>query len=236
MPSSDWKRNCRGMMAGKRRSARVRTRGVFITFEGVEGSGKSTQCAHLAIRLREEGYTVLETREPGGTPLAERVRDVLLAASSDEPITPACEAHLVFAARSQHVATVIRPALEQGIVVLCDRFMDSTLAYQGYGRGLDLADLRRMNRLATGGLAPSMTCLFDMPVEPALARRKRQGQPLNRLDRETLEFHRRVRQGFKALAKREPRRIAVFDGRASIDDLAALVAEAARPHLAHALR
>lgn len=192
-------------------------RGVLITFEGVEGSGKSTQCARLAKLLREAGYRVLETREPGGTPLAERIRDIFLAstvgAKIAEPMRPECEALLVCACRSQHVAHVIEPALREGVVVLCDRFVDSTLAYQGYGRALDLTALRSLNRFATDGLMPDLTLLFDVPVRIGLARRRRERDTeLNRLDRETHRFHERVRRGFLELARTAPRRIKVLDG------------------------
>jgi dTMP kinase len=188
---------------------RHRHRGVFITLEGVEGCGKSTQASRLAKRLREEGYRVVETREPGGTPLAERIRDVLLS-SSAEPVTPACEAHLILASRSQHVTQVISPALQNGVMVICDRFSDSTLAYQGYGRGLDLRALVRLNRVATGGLAPDLTLLLDLPIAAGLARRRRE-QDQNRLDREPRSFYQRVRNGFLELAAEQPRRIKVID-------------------------
>lgn len=211
--------------------------GCFITFEGIEGSGKSTQLARLGKRLREEGYRVIETREPGGTPIAEEIRNILLrlrstsnqprAAESVETMTPECEALLVFAARNQHVRYLIRPALEQGAVVLCDRFSDSTFAYQGYARGLDLTELRRMNRVATGNLIPDLTLLFDLPVVRGLARRRRDGMEQNRLDRETRRFHERVRQGFLSLARKDRRRITVLDAARDAetiaDDVAALV-------------
>lgn len=204
-------------------------RGVLITFEGVEGSGKSTQCARLAKLLREASYRVLETREPGGTPLAERIRDIFLAptvaAKIAEPMTPECEALLVSACRRQHVAHVIEPALREGAVVLCDRFVDSTLAYQGYGRALDLRTLRSLNRFATGGLMPDLTLLFDVPVNTGLARRRRERDTeLNRLDRETRRFHERVRRGFLELARRAPGRIKVLDGTPDPATVAAQVA------------
>jgi dTMP kinase len=211
-------------------------RGVLITFEGVEGSGKSTQCARLAKLLREAGYRVLETREPGGTPLAERIRDIFLASTTGaniaEPMTPECEALLVYACRSQHVAHVIAPALWEGAVVLCDRFVDSTLAYQGYGRALNLAALRSLNRFATDGLMPDLTLLFDVPVGIGLARRRRERDTeLNRLDRETHRFHERVRRGFLTLARRTPRRIKVLDGTHDPATVAAQVAAIAKKFL-----
>ncbi|MBM4132389.1 MAG: dTMP kinase [Nitrospira sp.] len=200
-------------------------RGLLITVEGVEGSGKTTQCARLAKRLREAGHRVLETREPGGTPLAERIRSLFLGTATDtdraEPITPECEALLVFACRSQHVSQVIEPAIRQGVIVLCDRFLDSTLAYQGYGRSLDVKTLRTLNRFATNGLSPTLTLLFDLPAQTGLARRRRNDLELNRLDRETKRFHERVRRGFLALAAKEPRRIKVLDARADLDQVEA---------------
>jgi len=210
------------MPAGRRRQ-----RGVLITFEGIEGSGKSTQCARLAKRLREEGHRVLETREPGGTPLAERIRRLLLDTPTTggpaEPIEPECEAYLILACRTQHVARVIRPALREGALVLCDRFSDSTLAYQGYARGLSLQVLERMNRLATGGLKPDLTLLFDVPVATGLRRRRHPEREQNRLDREARRFHERVRHGFLDLAEHDPQRIKVLDGTRDPDSIAAQV-------------
>ncbi|MFM8551393.1 MAG: dTMP kinase [Nitrospiraceae bacterium] len=192
-------------------------RGLLITVEGVEGSGKTTQCARLAKRLREAGHRVLETREPGGTPLAEQIRSLLLDTDRTEPIAPECESLLVFACRSQHVSQVIAPAIRNGAIVLCDRFVDSTLAYQGYGRGLDVKTLRSLNRFATNGLVPSLTLLFDLSVQAGLSRRRRDELELNRLDREAKQFHERVRRGFLALAAQDPRRIKVLDAQADPD-------------------
>lgn len=206
------------------------TPGLLLTFEGIEGSGKTTQCARLARRLRAEGYRLLETREPGGTPVAERIRDIFLGTAGrplPEPIAPECEAHLILACRSQHVARVIEPALRDGVIVLCDRFVDSTLAYQGYGRGLPLPALRRLNRFATRGIAPSLTLLFDLPVRTGLARRRRHHGELNRLDREATRFHEKVRQGFLKLAALDRRRIKVVKAAGDPDavarDVSALV-------------
>jgi len=217
------------------RSRTPRRSGIFITFEGIEGSGKTTQLARLSKRLRESGYRVVETREPGGTPLAERIRSVMLdvpvmwASKSEgtapETMSAECEASLVFAARSQHVSHLIVPALKEGAVVLCDRFVDSTLAYQGYGRGLDLRALRDMNRLVTGGLLPELTLVFDLPVSQGLARRRAHRHEQNRLDRETGRFHERVRRGFLDLARRNPRRITVIDARKSPDGIEADVCD-----------
>ncbi|MCX5723284.1 MAG: dTMP kinase [Nitrospirae bacterium] len=187
------------------------TRGLFITLEGIEGSGKSTQINHLAKVLSKAGYRVLQTREPGGTATAEAIRHILLTASSQEPVTPQTEALLVFAARCQHVTHLIKPALQNGDIVLCDRFSDSTLAYQGFARGLDLQWLRETNAVATGGLAPDLTLLLDLPVSVGLARRRADRGQQNRLDRETERFHRKVRRGFLALAAEEPGRMKILN-------------------------
>lgn len=187
--------------------------GLFLTFEGGEGSGKSTQLAKLERRLRARGLDPLVTREPGGTPLAERVRDVLLdPALAPAPLT---EALLMEAARSEVVASVISPALAAGRVVICDRYADSTLAYQGGGRGLEHAALVRLNALATGGLTPDLTLLFDLDERAGLERRTAAPGAINRIDREPAEFHRRVRASYLELARHEPARFVILD--ASLD-------------------
>lgn len=186
-------------------------RGVFITFEGPEGSGKSTQVRALAAWLRGRGRRVLVLREPGGTQLGEQLRRVLLAPSTGT-LNPRTDAFLYMAARAELVDAVIKPALTRGTVVLCDRFLDSTLAYQGYGSGVDVAELRRMGRLATGGLAPALTMLLDLP--PAVGLRRVRGAK-DRIERRAITFHARVRRGFLALARREPRRFRVLDARLS---------------------
>ena len=209
--------------------------GAFITFEGTEGSGKSTQCRRLARSLRSQGYQVLETREPGGTPLAETIRKLLLASSKSkdpmEPITPACESMLIFAARSQHITHVIQPALEKGIVVLCDRFFDSTLAYQGYARGLGQTFLNQAQRFISSGLQPHLTFFLDLPIQDGLARRQ-QSNKQDRLDQESLGFHQRVRRGFLALAKQHPKRIQKVDARKAPQALASHIASIAE-HMIH---
>lgn len=194
-----------GPQKGKRR-------GLFLTFEGIEGSGKSTQCAYLAQALRREGLQVHETREPGGTPLAERIRELLLTPPADgtDPMTSYAEVCLLLAARSQHVKHVIEPALRRRAIVVCDRFSDSTMAYQGYGRGMPIPDLQHMDRLATRGLTPHLTLVFDLPPARGLARRRGAGQ--NRIDQESLTFHTRVRKGFLTLAAQAPNRICIVDG------------------------
>jgi len=161
--------------------------------------------------LTQAGYRVLQTREPGGTATAEAIRHILLTASSHESVTPQTEALLILAARCQHVTHLIRPALRQGTVVLCDRFSDSTFAYQGFARGLDLQWLRAANRVATGGLTPNLTVVLDLPVSVGLARRRADRGQQNRLDRETERFHRTVRRGFLALATKEPGRMKIVN-------------------------
>lgn len=202
------------------------SRGLFITFEGIEGSGKTTHCHRVAGMLKRQGYSVLETREPGGTPFAEQIRQVLLATPGGsverDPPTALTEAFLIMACRSQHIAHTIAPALRQGSIVLCDRFFDSTLAYQGYGRGMSLHVLSKLNSLASLGLRPDLTLLFDLPVKKGLQRR-RQSRSQNRIDQEALAFHERVQTGFKALAKKQPRRITVVQSDKTVSEVASEV-------------
>jgi dTMP kinase len=205
-------------------------KGVFITLEGGEGVGKTTQQALLAERLRQAGYPCLCTREPGDTALGRTLRDLLLyrdpesgrcaadpwrsqgcCSCAADPLSPLAELLLYTADRAEHVSKVIVPALAAGQVVVCDRFTDSTLAYQGYGRGLDLEQIRWLNHLATGGLQPHLTLWLDLPPEVGLAR----ARSCDRIEREHLEFHRRVYQGFKALAAAEPQRIVRVDAQGS---------------------
>jgi dTMP kinase len=191
--------------------------GRFVTFEGGEGSGKSTQLARAAARLRDLGVEPVVTREPGGTPLAEGVRRLLL--DPERKPEPLAEALLIEAARADLFARIIAPALTAGGVVLCDRHTDSTLAYQGYGRGLDLERLRGWNAAATADRSPDLTVLFDLEPAVGLARRAAAGGKTNRIDREPLEFHARVREGFLALARIEPQRIVVIDASQPPDEV-----------------
>ena len=187
-------------------------RGWFITIEGPEGAGKTTQAARLESHLRDEGVAVLRTREPGGTSLGERLRDLLLAGGQPAAATidPLADALLFSAARRQLVEEVIRPALEAGTTVVCTRFADSTLAYQGFGAGVPLATLRTLEEIATGGLRPDLTILLDLPAEVGLRRKAPGDQTRFELGFD-LAFHRRVRDGFLALAAEEPARFAVID-------------------------
>ncbi|MEA2532032.1 MAG: dTMP kinase [Thermomicrobiales bacterium] len=189
--------------------------GIFIVFEGPEGSGKTTQARRLATRLSAQGRDVVLTREPGGTPIGEQVRTILLD-QTNCAMLPETEALLYSAARAQHVGDVIRPALERGAVVICDRFADSTLAYQGGGRGLSMDDLRAIQRLATGGLTPTLRILVDLPVEVGLRRRFGVEDEVNRLDVAGIEFHRRVRSAYLEMAALDQSWI-VIDGDDSVD-------------------
>jgi len=202
-------------------------RGRLITIEGPEGGGKSTQADRLVAHLHAAGQMVLLTREPGGTWLGERLRDVLLArtgsaAAATDPLT---DAFLFNASRRQLVTEVIRPALDAGTTVICARFADSTLAYQGYGAGISLDRLRALESIATDGLTPDLTLLLDLPVEVGLAR-KAPGD-LTRFEAEfDLAFHRRVRDGFLALARAEPQRLTVIDAAGPVDRVAVAIAAA----------
>lgn len=183
--------------------------GLFITLEGPEGAGKSTNRDYLAERLREQGVEVLLSREPGGTPLAERIRELLLA-PSDEPMAVDTELLLVFAARAQHLQQVIRPALARGCVVLCDRFTDATYAYQGGGRGLAAERIAVLEQFVQGELRPDLTLVFDLPVEVGLARAAARGR-LDRFEQEAQDFFEAVRQTYLARARLAPQRYRLLD-------------------------
>lgn len=178
--------------------------GVFITFEGGDGCGKSTQAARLTDRLRRAGVDVVEAREPGGTPAGDRIRSLLLDPAM-AGLDSLAELLLYEASRAQHVSAVIEPALAAGRVVVCDRFADSSLAYQGYARGLDLEMVERLNDIATRGLAPDLTLLLD--VDPAEGVSRATNSGADRLEREALAFHQRVRDGFAQIARRDPARV-----------------------------
>lgn len=197
--------------------------GAFITFEGPEGSGKTTQVRLLAAWLAQMGHDVLTTREPGGTRIGDGVRALLLDPAHTE-MRPETEILLFSAARAQIVGQVIRPHLAQGGIVICDRFADSTLAYQGYGRQLDLATLRQITAFATGNLIPDLSICLDLPVEEGL-RRKRGGDlaEWNRMEREQLVFHERVRAGFLSLAAAEPARWLILDALQPVERIQARI-------------
>lgn len=195
--------------------------GLFVTFEGPEGSGKTTQVHLLATWLREIGYNVLTTREPGGTRIGDAVREVLLNRAHTE-MRPETEILLFSAARAQIVGEIICPHLERGGVVICDRYGDSTLAYQGYGRQLCLDTLELITAFATGNLKPDLTICLDLPVSEGLHRKRNaDGIEWNRMEQEQLDFHERVRRGFLALAALEPARWRVLDATKPISEIAA---------------
>jgi dTMP kinase len=197
-------------------------RGSFITFEGLDGCGKTTQFRMLAQWLREHGKDVVETVEPGGTAIGQQIRRILLDPAS-AGIQPRAELLLYFASRAQNVDQVIRPALDAGRIVLCDRFTDSTMVYQGWGRGLDVDVVRDLDRIACQGLKPDVTFLIDIDLETSLMRARRRNERLgpseSRIDEESAAFHERVRQGYLALAKAEPDRVVVIDGAAGIGEV-----------------
>lgn len=186
-------------------------KGKFITFEGSEGSGKSTQSKMLFEFLKKEGFDVLYLREPGSTSLSEKIRGILLD-KRNKSVSAKAELLLYLAARAQVVEEVIRPALACGKVVLCDRFMDSTLAYQGYGLGMDIGFIKKAGEFVTAGIQPGLTILFDLPAENGL---KRCGKVKDRIESRPLDYHRRVRNGYLQLARLSGGRIKVIDGRAA---------------------
>ncbi len=194
----------------------------FITFDGIEGCGKTTQIRLAEVWLRERGVSVLATAEPGGTPLGRKIREILLNRAS-WAIGAEAELLLFAAARAQHVREAILPALEKGEWVLCDRFADATLAYQGFGRGLDAGFIRTLNAFSGQGLEPERTLLFDLPVETGLARAKKRASGVlpevaeDRFEQEERAFHGRIREGYLALAAAEPERFRIIDGAGSVE-------------------
>ena len=198
------------------------TGGLFITFEGMDGSGKTTQMRRLAARLRSLGRTVGETVEPGGPPIAMQIRRILLDAANQE-LSPSTEVLLYFASRAQNVDQWIAPALERGAIVLSDRFTDSSLVYQGCGRGLGMETVAALERIACRGIRPHLTLLVDIDAESSLSRARARNiaapHAETRMDDQSIEFHRRVHEAYHALATREPERVRVVDGRADIDSI-----------------
>jgi len=195
-------------------------RGTFLTFEGVEGSGKSTQCRRLAETLRARGLEIVLTREPDGTPLGAAVRG--LFAGDGPPPVPLAQVFLFMAARQQHVTQVIEPALARGAVVISDRYADATLAYQGFGQGVDPETIRDLNALATGGLAPDLTLLLDL--DPAAGMARIRGRALDAFERMDLAFHRRVREGYLEIARTDKQRVVVLDADQPPDAVFAVIA------------
>jgi dTMP kinase len=200
--------------------------GKFITFEGIDGSGKSTQLRMLASHLRTKGIDIVASQEPGGTPLGKRLRAAFL--ETEETVAPISELLLFAADRAQHVELLIKPALEEGRVVISDRYADATFAYQGAGRGFDEETVDQVIALATGGLKPDLTLFFDITVETALRRMNEhtgEGRVQNRMDLETVEFYERVRHAYLGIAEREPERFRVIDANGAIEEIYNVVVE-----------
>lgn len=199
-------------------------RGRFITLEGGEGAGKSTQIARLRDTLKAQDLDVIVTREPGGTTGGDQIRELLVNGDTNrwEPLT---EALLNYAARHEHLQKVITPALDAGTWVLCDRFSDSTMAYQGYGHGMNREVIRRLHRLIVGDVTPDLTLIFDMPVELGLERAHTRGEGEDRYERMGVEFHQRLRDGFLDIAKKDPARCKVVDAAGDMDSVAKSVLE-----------
>lgn len=189
-------------------------RRLFITFEGIDGCGKTTQLNLLAQYLKEKGFDAVITREPGAKGLGEKVRDILL--NYDGEVSSNCEAFLFLADRAQNTDIIVKSALEAGKIVLCDRHTDSTIAYQGYGRGVDLEHLRMLNNLATSGLKPDLTFVFDIDIETALSR---VGKTKDRMESAGLEFFEKTRTGYLEIAKQEPDRVKVINSKNSIENI-----------------
>lgn len=190
------------------------TQGLFITFEGADGCGKTTQLKLLAEYLQKNGVDVLVTREPGAKGLGEKLRDILL--NYDGVVSDRCEAFLFLADRAQHIDTIVTPAVDAGKIVLCDRHIDSTAAYQGYGRGQDIEQINKLNMIATSGKKPDLTIVFDIDAETSLAR---VGSTKDRMESSGIEFFNRVRDGYLKIAALEPNRIKVLDATKSIDEV-----------------
>ena len=188
------------------------TRGLFITFEGADGCGKTTQINLLKEYLSDNGYDVFVTREPGAKGLGERLRDILL--NYDGEVSDKCESFLFLADRAQHIDTIVKPALEQGKIILCDRHTDSTVAYQGYGRGLDIEQINMLNNIATNGLKPDLTFVFDVDIQTSMSRVV--GEK-DRMESSGNDFFNKVRNGYLEIAKCEPQRVKVIDAKLPID-------------------
>ena len=208
---------------------------MFITFEGIEGCGKSTQINLLASRLKLDGREVVLTREPGGCPIANQIRSLLLDAANSAMV-PMTELMLYAAARAQHLTEVVRPALADSSLVLCDRFSDATRAYQAFGRGIDRQAMETLNSLACNGLAPDLTLLLDCPVEVGLGRARQRienssGPREERFELESLAFHQRVRDGYLQLAHEEPERFVIIDATGRPDEVAEAIYSAVSSHL-----
>lgn len=190
------------------------SKGLFITFEGVDGCGKTTQIKLLKEYFEKQGKTVLLTREPGAKGLGVKLREILL--NYDGEVSPNCESFLFLADRAQHIDTIIKPAVERGEIVLCDRHTDSTVAYQGYGRGVDLDRINMLNDIATSGMKPDLTFIFDIDIETSMLR---VGKEKDRMESAGVEFFKRVREGYLNIAKQEPQRVKLLNGSDKIEDI-----------------
>lgn len=201
-------------------------KGLFITFEGADGCGKTTQLNLLKDYLTAKGYAVILTREPGGKGLGEKIREILL--NYDGKVADRCESFLFLADRAQNIETIVKPAIESGKIVLCDRHTDSSVAYQGYGRGLDIEQIKMLNNLATGGKQPDLTLVFDVDIETSM---QRVGNEKDRMESSGKEFFNRVRNGYLEMAKQEPERLKIVDSTKSIDKVHKRVIEIILPYL-----
>lgn len=203
---------------------------MLITFEGIEGCGKSTQVDLLFDYMAKQGHDVMKTREPGGTAFGEALRDVALRKNLE--VFPLSELLTIMAIRSQHVEEVIMPALQDRKVILCDRFVDATYAYQGYGRGIDLGIIETLNRLVTKGVRPNLTFLIDCPAGIGLKRKSKNERILDRFEKENLLFHRKIRNAYLKLAKEDQKRFLVVDGKATVDEIHRIIREKVESFLA----
>jgi dTMP kinase len=198
-------------------------KGRFITIEGIEGVGKSTNVAFIEAQCRAAGHTVLVTREPGGTPMAERIRELILA-TPGEGLSDMGELLLMFAARAEHLASLIRPALERGETVICDRFTDATFAYQGGGRGIDINLINKLQDIVQGDLRPDLTLLLDVPLEVSAQRIASRGETIDRFEQERVEFFGRVRTAYLEIAAQAPERVRVVDASQPLTEVQAEIA------------
>lgn len=189
-------------------------KGLFITFEGIDGCGKTTQIELLKEELEKKGYTVLLTREPGARGLGEKLREILL--NYDGEVSSNCESFLFLADRAQHIDTIIKPAIDKGVIVLCDRHTDSTVAYQGYGRQLDLEQIYQLNKIATNGIIPDITFILDIDIDTSL---QRIGKGRDRMENSGREFFERVRKGYIEISEKEPQRVKLLQGNSPIKDI-----------------
>lgn len=205
-------------------------KGIFISLEGIEGCGKSTQSKLLAQYFRELGYCVVLTREPGGTPIGEKIRDLLLDPKNDN-MASITELLLYLASRTQHIIEVISPALSAGKIVICERFNDATLAYQGYARGLELDRVWQLINMATYGLEPDLTIVLDIDVKDGLARAEGRSNHKDRLESEDLMFHNKVRQGYHDIARKWAKRVKLIDANGSIDEIQTRIRESIKENI-----